>query len=563
MESTVIDGVTCFWVDSGRPTLGSWLLFRSGSADEPLNESGWLHLLEHSVLHGKGGGALHVNGFVSPLVTGFETHGPAQQVTRHLREVTSWLADPDFADLDRERGVLRAEARMRGGPGERAFAWRYGSRGPGVLAMGEPGLGRATPDRLRDLAGRVFTRGNAALVLDGPPPDDLDLRLPAGKLLPMRTAVPCEDQLPVWYVDAAGLVLSGVVARNPGGAVLPELLQRTVREQFRNREGASYAPWSWYEAVDADQAVVVVGADIATEAYPSLAGRAFNLVRHMCTDGPPAEHLRELVESRVQALNDPYNTVAVAARAAYEHLRGRAPMSRDQMVGELEAITTDDVRDAAWEFRETLMMGIPGAARVPEKMEQLLQPTKRGWVSGRRFRHRDWPAVRAYMVVDADDAHVVAEPEYQCYHADDVEGLHKFDDGGRHLVTSDGWGFTVNPEEWHGGDTLVAALDTMVPEDRHLPMPAREGIDHFRRTALLRRWWAARRAPLGPVLLGIGSVVLAVVAMALIVSGRVIFGAIWLVWAGMSAKGAVTRWRQRVYRGRDEPTDPPLPRAGG
>ena len=72
MQQTTIDGVACFWVDTGRPTLTARLLFRAGSADEPLHESGWLHLLEHAVLHGRGGGTLHVNGFVSPLITAFD-----------------------------------------------------------------------------------------------------------------------------------------------------------------------------------------------------------------------------------------------------------------------------------------------------------------------------------------------------------------------------------------------------------------------------------------------------------------------------------------------------------
>jgi hypothetical protein len=560
LHQTDVDGVRCFWVDSGRPTLASWLLFRSGSADEPLNESGWLHLLEHSVLHGRGGGSLHVNGFVSPLITGFETHGPTPQVTRHLRDVTAWLADPDLHDLDRERGVLRAEAGLRGGgPGERALAWRYGSRGPGVIAMGEPGLGRATPQALRERAHRVFTQGNAALILDGPPPDDLELNLPAGELRPIAPAMPCEDQLPAWYVDQAGLVLSGVVPRSPAGTLLSDLLQRDVREQFRNQEGASYAAWSWYEAVDADDALVVVGADIAREAYPTLARSATELVRSLSDDGPQADHLRELVESRVQVINDPYNTVGTAGRAAHEHLRGRPTLSREQMIEELEGVTIAALRDVAGEFRRTLMLGVPGDSPVPDEMPQLRQPTHQGWVSGRRFRHQNWPAVSAYLVVDVADAHLVAEPDHQCYHVDDIEGIHKFGDGGRHLVTSDGWGLTVEPGEWRRGATLVAALDAMVPEDRHLPMPAREGVETGPRMGLLRRWWTGRKTPKGPITLAVASIVLAVVGLVLMGVGRFLIGGFWLVWAGITAKEAVARWRRRVYRGLGDSKGLPSP----
>ena len=90
LHQTNVDGVQCFWVDSGRPTLSAGLMFRCGIADEPLQESGWLHMLEHLALHDRGGGALHVNGSVTPLLTMFESHGPADQVVDHLTGVTRW-----------------------------------------------------------------------------------------------------------------------------------------------------------------------------------------------------------------------------------------------------------------------------------------------------------------------------------------------------------------------------------------------------------------------------------------------------------------------------------------
>ncbi|MDQ6715287.1 MAG: hypothetical protein M3Z83_04175, partial [Actinomycetota bacterium] len=58
-----------------------------------------------------------------------------------------------------------AEAALRGrGGGEvgRALLERYGARGPGLAAYEEPGLSRATPESLRDLAHRVFVRENCA-----------------------------------------------------------------------------------------------------------------------------------------------------------------------------------------------------------------------------------------------------------------------------------------------------------------------------------------------------------------------------------------------------------------
>ena len=86
------------------------------------------------------------------------------------------------------------------------------ARGPGVVSYAEPGLGRATVSDLSARAARVFTRGNAVLALDGPPPAGLSLDLPAGLLLGPPSAVPCETDFPAVYRDApGGVIVSGVL----------------------------------------------------------------------------------------------------------------------------------------------------------------------------------------------------------------------------------------------------------------------------------------------------------------------------------------------------------------
>src|SRR6187549_1835372 len=124
LHETEVDGVRCFWVETSRPTLTAVLVFRFGIVDEPITESGFQHVLEHLALRGRGGGALHVNGQITLLETAFDAHGPAELVSAHFAEVTSWLSAPTFEDLARERGVLRAETDVRGGgPVQRALGW--------------------------------------------------------------------------------------------------------------------------------------------------------------------------------------------------------------------------------------------------------------------------------------------------------------------------------------------------------------------------------------------------------------------------------------------------------
>src|SRR4051812_26766166 len=109
LHQTEVDGVPCFRVESHRPTLGASLIFRVGQGDETFATRGLLHLLEHACLHGRGGGALEINGSVNLLTTSFDAHGPVERVAGHLSDISRWLTDPDFRALEHERQVLRAE----------------------------------------------------------------------------------------------------------------------------------------------------------------------------------------------------------------------------------------------------------------------------------------------------------------------------------------------------------------------------------------------------------------------------------------------------------------------
>ena len=138
VRESEVDGVPCFWVETGRPTLAARLLFRQGMADEPLHESGWLHLLEHMALHGTGSGSLHVNGSVSPLISTFDTHGPAGEVARHSRGSPPGWVTRSCAASSASAGCA--------GPSRSSAAARSWTPYGGGTARRDPASGR-TPSR--------------------------------------------------------------------------------------------------------------------------------------------------------------------------------------------------------------------------------------------------------------------------------------------------------------------------------------------------------------------------------------------------------------------------------
>lgn len=498
LRESEVDGVPCFWVETGRPTLAARLMFRHGVVDETFTDAGWLHLLEHSALHGRDGGTLQVNGSTSLMHVTFDLHGEPDAVATTLGEVSRWLSDPDLHDLERERKVLRAEGRTRGGGSVlQAVGWRYGAAGPGLAAYLEPGLGRATAERLRSRAAEVFTRGNGVLVLDGPPPPGLALQLPEGPLTRPPVAVPCEDVLPAAYVDEAGLTLSGVVGRSVESTVVPELLQRALHHRLRSRDGASYAPWATYEAVDVEHALVVAGSDVAPQSLPTLADDILRFIDQVVRAGPHPDHLAEVVAQRRMAIQDPYAGVGLAVRAAHSHLEGRPAQSMDEVLAELGSMDPGLIRSALEDFHATLALGIPGRTTWKDQLPMPAFPTGEPQVRGRRFRHVDWPAEKARIVVGAGGVELQSGRQARLVRfgatggpgdgRDEVVGLATFPDGGRSVVRRDGYSIDLDPRAWRRAPELAAALDQVVPDDLHVPFPERE-LAPLARLSPWRRW---------------------------------------------------------------------------
>ena len=487
LHQTEIDGVRCFWVDSGRPTLSAQLTFRQGMADETLAENGWLHLLEHLCLHGRGGGALQVNGSVSALTTEFSAHGPVEQVVLHLGGVARWLAAPDLRDLERERDVLRAESRLRAGAAPRAFVWRYGAAGPGLVGYDDPGLGRATSAALAARAARVYTRGNAVLALDGPPPAGLSLALPDGQLQPAPVAVAVDSGVAA-YVEESGLVLSGVVTRSEHATVVPDIVRRALRQRFREQAGGAYAPWSGYERVDARHAVVTAGSDISPSLYPELAARVLDLVGRFAGEPVPAEWLAEVVAERLQAYQDPHNVALPAWRAASTTILGDPPEDLAQLVENTRRLAPDAVQSDLVDFCDSLLLGVPGETAWHDEVPMLTFPTTQGKPAGKGWRHREWPAKDTTLRVDASRLSVTEGGTTRELAVSDLAGLYCYPDGARQLVGRDGWALGVDPSQWRNGRTAVAALDAAVPAALHLPQLARHGYRPFQPTPWPRRW---------------------------------------------------------------------------
>jgi hypothetical protein len=563
VQETEIDGVLCFWVDTGRPTSSARLIFRQGTADEPLHESGWLHLIQHLALRDRDSASLRVEGSVSTLLTDFEIEGGPDQVVAQLASLSTWLSEPDFSLLAHDRGLVKSAAEQRDGSLERAMTRRYGAVGPGAAGFAEAGVLRATPELLVERSRRVFNRANGILVLGGEPPAGLTLRLPAGEYLPPAEAHTLDTPLPSAYPESAGMVISGAVALTPEARLLPELLDRGIFEELRGRAGGAYAPWSVYELVDDRHAIVACGSKLIPELLPHVVDVSLELTRRIAAEGVPDSWLEDAVGARLRVLESPAAAMAVAVQAAHAALSASVPQTHEELVAELYATDPARVRAAAIQFGESLLLGIPEAAALDDQLPMPADPELEPDRSVARHRHVNWPADLAGFSAGGGGIQRVDGHTARLLPADHVVGLFAWRDGTRHVVGRDGWTLRMDPRQWHKGQELTKQLDRAVPEHLHLSMPDR--IDTFRRMTFVQRWAAAgaRFAGTTPGLL-VALTLDLLLAVVVLASGHPVPGVLLLLVAAGAAVPLVLRYRSRVPLEPEtdpeaHPTEPAVP----
>lgn len=547
LHTTQVDGVRTFWVDAGRPTLSASLVFRAGIVDEKLPTSGWLHLIEHLALHDRQAGALHVNGSVSLTTTSLDLHGPPEDVARVLGEITAWLKDPDLGRMEAEARVLRAESEYHGASASAtALLQRFGARGAGLAGFSEPGLGRVTESGLRSLVTRVLTTGNAALALDGPPPRDLTLALGAGDLQPLPPRPASHEQFPAGYVFDGPLVISGQTARSVAATVVPAVLHDLLRRRLREEAGAAYAPWSAYDIVDRDTAVVVAGSDVTRDLRPRVGDLVLDGLNDIQKSGFPASVLADRTANFLQATQDPHQRAALAWRTVHQHLLGAEPMSLDQMIEEARAVTSDEVIEQVRRFAASLMLGVAPDMTLSTRLARMTMPSTASPSSGTTYRSRNAPASREKLVVSPDQVQVGNDHTWVGVGLSQAAGLLVVPDGARRVIAPDGWSITIEPTLWRDGREAVAQIDAAVPESRHIPVPARDA-GAIPSPMSWRTRWLARS---GRTLVSVGLVWLLLIAFVVVAIIGIAKGHLVVVWLPIFFGVSMVREWRRNRQGR-------------
>lgn len=501
---TEIDQVATWFTGEPPSRLVASLSFRAGQLDQRLTQAGWIPLLLEMALRVELPAYLELGAQVGLTTTTLGLAGPPNEVGTWLARLTSRLARPHPADFASCVEAARGQSPSAGALAEAAY-WGYGFAGPGI-GWFDPPLGpwTATVDGVTELAERLFTRRNAVLALDGPPPTTLRLHLPEGSgRLPVPTWTPIIP-LPASHPrNTDALQLTGVAPRSTSARIATQIVGQRVTDRLRHAEGISYSPQADYVPVG-NQAMLSLGVDIQPGAGQRAVDVVAEVIEGLSTIGPTAAEVSERQHAALQSMADPRAARAHPFRLAEEELLGRELVTADWLRQEIEAVAPATIARDVTAWHATGLLGLPkdttAPAGFPPTPAEFTDPP----LPEPAIRHAQHSGAGTLQRDDEAVHSAIGEGGITIRYADAV-AYQSWADGRRELFDLEGRRFIVEPRLWTDGWDLVKAMDDAVDPAVVVQYPARppaelpramelakldQSIDRYARAVQALRWMA-------------------------------------------------------------------------
>ncbi|MFI9563720.1 M16 family metallopeptidase [Streptomyces rishiriensis] len=472
---TVVDGIPALYAPASGKEITAGLFFRVGRADETLATAGITHLVEHLALHRLGLSDLHYNGATANAYTLFLVTGREDEVVEYLNGVCAGLRDLPMQRLETEKEILRTEAAGRGGgPQQQMPLWRYGAQSYGLSSYSELGTWGLTPDQVRSWAETRFTRDNAVLwITSDRIPDGLDLTLPAGSRFPAPAATSALPATPAYISGGDGhVVLTSVLRRSTAASVFADVLGRALFQDLRQEGGYSYSAEADYSPRDADFATLTAYADALPQKQDAVVGGFVDTLARLRAGRIEQAELDSARGKLLKMFDAPDLGAATLPSYALSLLLGHPVLSPEQHKAELNAVTTQDLREVAGEAWENALLQVPG--RGVDWAGLTLAP-QRSTTTVTGTRHQSLEDENVTLVIGDEGVSLLTPGGPITVRYDACAAMTTRPDGSRALTGHDGFSVNVEPTLFRGvTPDRIAAIDAAVPRQATVPMPARE-----------------------------------------------------------------------------------------
>jgi zinc protease len=457
MRRLEVDGIPAVLAPVSGPTHAG-LVFRVGTADEPLARRGITRLAGRLLTDGRGGS-------LGPEHIYFHVRGPAAEITTYLAGVCEAVRNPP---MDRLASVRDRASTER----DPLPMWRHGARGLGVASYPEwalPGLG---DEDLREWIARYFTRENAALWLAGEEvPDGLVLDLPAGARQPAPAVATTLPVTPAWFTGETADVIAWdtVVRRRPHAAVFANVLERRMLHEMSDLTGRAHTE---YVIRSDGTARIIAVADTLPEKADAALGGLVDVLAALRAGQISPDEVAAVVKLTCTGLRESESRGARLPGQAFNLLAGREVQTLEEALAEVRAVTVTDVAEVATEaYDKGLLMTPPGGAAgwAGYAAAPVMSPAV---LPGRTHRGR---GNRNLRLISGDDGVSVTGPDViASVRWDACAALLAWPDGARHLIGEDAVVARIEPTLFRGADRVVREADARVPRRLRIEMPPRD-----------------------------------------------------------------------------------------
>lgn len=460
VHRTEVDGVPVFW-PAGLHRPGASLVFGVGRAHETFLETGITRLVERLALRAVPDRRHRKNANTDLLHTSFDIAGDgAETVADQLDRICAALSNLDVSPLEQESALLTAE---EGGDGPDVISWLpswlwFGNRSFGLAGNVRVAPARAGARRVREWCAEWFHRGNAALVLSGPPPAGLRLALPDGPPRRPPTVEPFELTTPAGAAIPNGVVACALVDWTAPMACAAGILATRLTDRLRPAREIAFD----HQPIGPRRAVVGFGTDVPDNQVARVIAAVRAESAELGRTGPTPEEVAADRAALAEQAAEPDFARYRAFDAAMSELTGWPP-AREYQDHVLAGLDIDEVAKAARELTARLVLCAPGRhlpADLPELPGGPL-PAVAGTEIKRALVGSTAP--HGFRLVVGDEGLATFHGERSApgsvVRYDDLAGVGVEQTDGRlpilHLFGTHGGAITLRPGDWRGGRALV------------------------------------------------------------------------------------------------------------
>jgi hypothetical protein len=407
----------------------------------------------------------------------FTASGSPDRVGLFLAQVCAALREPPLERLAQEAKVLAAEDQSQhSDAGAALHRARYGYQDLGILDAPRPRATDISGAVITEYAQRCFVTGNCFLIIDGPAPAGLSLKLRPGTGPARDWPAPRSHGKPsVTVVDSPACAVSFLLAAAGSDGirqVATSIIVNRLTESLRHQAGLTYVIDHDLEPVHGERFDLVVYAEPPAESVIDAVRLMITTVTAMLAHGPDEAEFVEAVDKERerhrgrQAMIDEIGTRALdqllARSQGSAEVDPLSAITRDQLTSYLRGLSNDVLYLADIRSEDVLVeLGVPLATRS-EVMTKTL-PAGTVYRPPLLARAISAEARGARVIVSDDGLSLVVDGEVQQLAFADIVGAARGDDGDLVVFGRDGSAIPVGPELYCRADRLVETITSRVP----------------------------------------------------------------------------------------------------